>query len=125
FAERIRHLRQNMGSSSSTCENADHTILIDLARLKAARKDWAGAEQLLEKFLAAKPELFAENYTYFGFANAMLGFLAEQKGDAAAAQKAWKAGLYPNYVARFASVGVVDRGAPPGAEGVIIYSILA
>jgi hypothetical protein len=93
---------------------------LERARLLTELKQWTAAENEVDAFLKLTPDPIG-NYTFYGAAWLMKGFLCERRGANDEAQRAWKAGLPSTYRSK------VPGGETPtlGMEGMVCHAILA
>jgi tetratricopeptide (TPR) repeat protein len=81
-------------------------LLIERARLLAAMNRFDEAERDVKAYLEGSRG--GASYAYHGIASLMLGFLREQRGDAAGALAAWRGGLMKDFHTRNGST--LNRG---------------
>jgi tetratricopeptide (TPR) repeat protein len=86
-------------------------LMVDRARVLDAMGDFEQAEKDLDAFIAYRQD--RQSYAPMAAASLMLGFLRAERGDAAAARQAWRAGRYSEHVAQLPS-----RAAEPQRDAV-------
>jgi tetratricopeptide (TPR) repeat protein len=87
---------------------ANFPLLVERARVHAARQEWDQAEKDMEEFFRLDGKQPAD-YAFSSAACLLQGFLRERRGGAAGAQESWRRGLLKSRQQPAAA------GAPPGA----------
>ena len=85
---------------------------------------WSEAEAAIDEFLRESRRPFMD-YTFYSQPYLLKGFLLARKGDESGAQKVWKQGTYPAYLAQFPPENRPAERVPPGRWGLLDHWMMS
>jgi tetratricopeptide (TPR) repeat protein len=78
-------------------DSGPSVLLIERARLYAARGDWSAAENDLDAFFRWEEQTKSNHYVWCSDASLLSGFLRLRRGDKTGAREAWRRGVFKNW----------------------------